>query len=363
MPNTKISADPAVTTPLSGAEIFPVLQSGVNKIVTLTQLTAKILGADSIATAMIQANAVGNARMADMPAHTVKLNPSATTAGDPVDFSLAANTLIVADDAAAIKAMALGDKVSIAGDVFNIIDPTEAEVLSAGNFLRYDADNDPINAAGAKLNTVPSYTWALKPAASTNTDKWIYITDVGMEKALWKSNGTRWIPQGRVLELFRGNWGSVASPTLTRTTVGKYNIGTDPVLPAGFLQLGDELEVYGLIRKTGTVGTNTFRLHLGTSATPTSNSLLYGVTPTTLTDGQEVFINPVAVVAIVGTGIDTYVTSSRIAKGGTGLANAMEDQGVLFDTATAMTLTANLTSSGGSGDAISLLYLRVVYRC
>ncbi len=314
-----------------------------------------------IPTAMMQDNAIGNAKAANMPLGTVKVN-NTLVAGDPVDMLLPEGTVLLSNATGTLVPGVLSNKFNLSGNDIDIDPPTQAEVFALADFVLVDADGDPTNEAGTKLNTVPSYTWAAKPSAASNADRWIYITDVGQAKSLWKSNGTRWVPQGNSLDLFRGNWGTIASPTLTRTTVGKYNIGTDPVLPAGFLQLGDELEVYALIRKTGVTGTNTFRLHLGTSATPTSNSLLYGISPTNATDGQEVFVNPVAVVAVVGAGIDTYVTSSRIAKGGTGLANGMEDQGVLFDTATAMTLTANLTTSAGSGDAIHLLYMRVVYR-
>ncbi len=352
-----MTGTPSMTSLPTNNQLVDVIHiSNSSKTGILSTITLDDL-AGTIATAQIELNAVGNARQAKMPLGTVKVNNTLALA-DPVDMLLPDNTLMVSDNTGTLKAMDLGPKITIVGDIFDVTPPSEAEVLVAGDFVRYDADGDPIDILGAKLNVVPSYTWALKPAAASNADKWIYITDVGQEKNLWKSNGTRWIPQNRQLDLFRGSWGTVATPSLSRTTVGKFNIGTDPVLPAGFLQVGDTLEAQVVIRVSGaTAGSDIFRIHLGTSATPTSNSLFYGVTPAAA-DDHGVIGEPIAFV----TSSTTYTTTSRLTKGGQGTVGLIEDQTTLFDIASAMTFTANLTANA-SGEAMNLHYLRIIYRC
>ncbi len=43
MPATKVSSLPAVTVPLAGAEILPVVQAGVSKQVTLSQINGSVV--------------------------------------------------------------------------------------------------------------------------------------------------------------------------------------------------------------------------------------------------------------------------------------------------------------------------------
>ncbi len=356
----------AAKTTLVDADVLSMLDSAASnalkKITWANFKTALFALTGVIPTAMLIDNAVGNAKSAKMPLGTVKVNNTTTPAtGNAVDMLLPPGTILYSDATGLLRPGVLGDKFSQSGADINVLPPSSAEVLGAAAFVL--VDGDPTNEAGTKLNTVPAYTWATIPLASANADKWIYVTDLFGRKCLLYSNGTRWLPSpnGGEIDIFRGNWGTMASPTLSRTTVGKYNIGTDPVIPAGLLAVGDEIELLLLINAHGTAaGSDVVRVHLGTNGTPTSNSLLYGITPAVTVNNQNGFGNPVATV------VDAthYITTSRLVKGG--LAGAaqvglIEDQTTNFNIASAMTMTVNLTTND-SGEAMDVMSFRAIWR-
>lgn len=291
---------------------------------------------------------VDNAKLADMPASTVKLN-NALTAGTPTDFFLGNGELLGTDSTGTIQRIDIGDGLTLTGTNLTANAPTQSQVFSVASFALVDGDDDITKEDGTKLSGVPVYTWATRPSAAANSGKYIWISDVGIAGCIMRSNGTRWFPTDAVT-LQR----VINSTPENRTTAGSFT-GTLSI-PADLLATGDKLIFNDIVKRNGTDATGpVYRIYMGTSATPASNSMIYGATISN-TDGQTIGAASDAFIA----SSSSILTSRSLIKGGGGAANAVAVVSTLINTAAAMNIHHQLESiNSGSVD----LYLaEVVWR-
>ena len=117
----------------------------------------------------------------------------------------------------------------------------------------------------------PAYTWAGKPAAAAgNLGLVIRVTD--LNGTLWKSNGTNWRPvNGRAV--IAKSAGSIASPLVSLSGApgqlvlpAASGVSSGAVIiPASVLLPGMGIEVSAKLRKTGTGGTWSGAVRVGTA--------------------------------------------------------------------------------------------------
>ena len=87
------SANKAVPVGADRIAIIDTISGNILGYSTLAQLIAQILTTNSIATGMVQDNAIGNAKAANAPGNTLKGNDTAIL-GDPVDITINSNTIV-----------------------------------------------------------------------------------------------------------------------------------------------------------------------------------------------------------------------------------------------------------------------------
>lgn len=205
-----------------------------------------------------------------------------------------------------------------------------------------------------------AYTWATKPAASSVAEGTkIVITDYGVPTIEMVSDGTNWYPVGGSQLLYSAVFGSLATPTLSVSgAAANFNVGTDPVIPAGMLTFGVAgapigLRVKARYARSGALTTTiTNRIYLGTSATPASNSLLFTANyAATDTSQLQVSTKFWAETATSGT------RTGFMTEGGAAAASSYSTLNTLINTAAAMNVSFGISAySGGTlTDVISLL--------
>ena len=223
-----------------------------------------------ISTAKLANNAVDNAKSAQMPGSSIKLNNAAGLA-NAIDFVLGNSNLLGTDDTGIIKALTLGSRLTMTGAELNALVPSQADIFALANFALIDGSGNITNEAGTIISGVLADTWANRPSAAANSGLYFFCTNVGINGCMMRSNGTRWIPLHDVT-LERVCFG--ASP-VNRTTAGAFT-GTGVTIPANLLGANDKLLCKDIYRRNGTDAVApVYRIYMGTNGTPSSNALVY----------------------------------------------------------------------------------------
>lgn len=290
-------------------------------------------------------------------------------------------TMAVVNKAASSTAFVDGDECTFqffgagAGGAATV---SEAAVIAAGNFLRAAS-----NGAGG-YNIIDNTNTVLKPASPVYKLPSITISGVtnipaantfphGSVVRLHQDNlvgaganvmGVRvkadavnniWRPDGPQV-LFSNRFGTLATPTLSLTAAGKFDLGAggDPVFPAALLHANAKLVFRLDLKKVGTT-TPTVRINFGTDlAARENNSIVY-----------TQFISATANVEIPGRSETTFLSATtaicilRAALGGGGAAGSFLDASTLLNVASAM--KATIEASTLATDTVHLLGFQFVW--
>lgn len=174
------------------------------------------------------------------------------------------------------------------------------------------------------------------------------------------SDLTDWRPIGHQV-LFSEMFGTMAAPTITRTTTGRFAI-TDPIIPGGLLYAGAKLRLRASFFVTNAAATTgpSIRLYLGNDTTTyTNNSLI--VTTTALGTANSLSNNQEPLIHFISetTGV-TSRTSGRAGSGGTGgwldIAASTGGMNVANDLMYSIEIT-----SMGSATQVALVGIEVVW--
>ena len=118
------------------------------------------------------------------------------------------------------------------------------------------------------LEWLGAYTFANLPAAASNSGKTATVTDVG-RASLWRSNGTRWMPDSGLLTLKH----------LAAAVTGITNSEQVPLqvqLPAGSWQTGDIVRFHFSLTKSGTTNSGSAHVRIGTNGTTADTQIFNG---------------------------------------------------------------------------------------
>lgn len=173
--------------------------------------------------------------------------------------------------------------------------------------------------------------------------------DVGSGRAQVVSNGTRYIPKGGRMILFRNVYGTVASPILSAaagSTSFNFALGS-PTLPANLLAAGDALYLKGRVQKHGTAATISLEANIGTAGDTSDHNIWVGTVPNT-----DLNHTPFDCYADVADATH-YVTNYIALQGGTGGAGFLLDRTTNFNIGSAMIFSINGTKN--TADALDLL--------
>lgn len=171
-------------------------------------------------------------------------------------------------------------------------DPTPAggSQSTARGGVNPSADNSSLSAAEVAAARAlvsgdgiagPAYTWVNRPSAAANAGRMIRITDIGPTGAgsLWLSDGTNWLTMSGRQVLSSSRAGAPGAALATATGIAKLNFpagsmvsGGSIVLPVGLMRVGTGLRASIMMRHTGTAGTFSAALRLGTLNTSSDNS-------------------------------------------------------------------------------------------
>lgn len=245
--------------------------------------------------------ATAGAGDAPIAAFSLKLNNTDATAVATA-VAIALNKL-VGRSAAGFGEISPGTLLSVDASGNLNVTLTEGAIKATGNFLRYTTNGDgsiniiltddsiveSVNTAYALPGVTISGVETL-PAANTvphGTSARLHQDNfVGAGACPWgafviaDAVNNKWDPDGPQV-LFSKNFGTVAAPTLTLTSAGKFTLdGTvgDPVIPGGLMSIGHRLKCMMNMIKTGTT-TPIIRGYLGTDqSTHTNNSYIYNMT-------------------------------------------------------------------------------------
>ena len=149
--------------------------------------------------------------------------------------------------------------------------------------------------------TFPEYTWAGKPAAASNSGKYIRITDIGINGSLWRSDGANWLPVDNRVLLFQQQLPIILPYTVTPTTNGAFTISTGSLsisnrqvyiyFPANSIGSGVPAGFYYCEMTSSSAGTaynNVYTPGTGLPEKPTSNIPFTGTTGTTANTTAEI---------------------------------------------------------------------------
>ncbi len=234
----------------------------------------------------------------------------------------------------------------------------EAAILAAGNFMRHasngaggykmlDKNNVEIKAATQTFK-LPGFTItgvSNLPAANTFPHCAVVrlhqdcLVGVGASSfgAYLQADAinNRWRPFGPQI-LFWKEFGLLASPSVSLTAVGKFNLGAggDPIIPAGLLYDDSRLRILMTVRKVGTTSP-TVRANFGTDMAARENNSLVYTQSISATDNFD----------IPAESLVSFITATsarcgnRIARGGGGSGGAQLDATTLINVVSDMKLT------------------------
>lgn len=254
----------------------------------------------------------------------------------------------------------------------------EAAVLAAGNFIRA-ADNGAggykfVDNANVEIKSasnvfkLPAFTItgvSNLPAANTfphgtvvrlHQDCLVGAGSNPMGVEIWADSVNNiWRPHGPQT-LFWNDYGLLASPTVSLTAAGKFDLGGvgDPIIPAGLLNVGSRVRFFARLHKVGATAP-VLRMYFGTDLTTrTNNSQIWAQTATTTTDLD---IPPETLLTFISA--TTARSSNRATRGGSGAQGTVTDATTLLQIASAM--KATIEASTLASDTVNLLSFGIVW--
>jgi hypothetical protein len=234
-----------------------------------------------------------------------------------------------------------------------ITDASSSSALDGGLLVRGSASNVWILVDGQIV-----CTYATLPTAAAKYAGWIaFISDLGVHGTYLRCTGSIWISHnsGSIL-LYNKNFGTLASPTLTISTgitaATKFNVGTDPKIPANLQGADSKIRVKARFKKSGANATIVPSIYLGTSAS-SSDSLICAAT-VAASDNVTTLSAP-TVDVITTTAIITTYTGTE---GGNGGVGAHADRSTNINFASDMYVTV-YAGAKNTNDTLSLMSLSV----
>lgn len=206
------------------------------------------------------------------------------------------------------------------------------------------------------VSTLPdASTVPLGTEAMLHKDNFVGTGSPPVGIKVW-SDGTTWRTQN-YQTLFSQSFGTIAAPTMTRTTTGRFTL-TDPIIPGGLLYSGAKLRIRGsfyVANATATTGVG-IRFWLGTDLTTyTNNSQAVPIINTGTANALTINIEPL----IHFPSATTAVTSRSSGRGGSGGTGGYSDMSTLINTASDMMVTMEITNMG-SATQVNLMALEIV---
>ena len=185
------------------------------------------------------------------------------------------------------------------------------------------------------------------PMASWPTMR-IRCADVGNGRFPLNCNGTRYIPEGRVI-LLKQVYGTKASPTKTEaagSTAWTYNIGS-PQFPANLFASPDSLNLKLRLQRHGATATMVVKAALGTAGDNTDASLWINTLPAT-----DLLISPAEVYIDVCD--STHMMTNQVnGQSGSGAVNSIVD--ITANINTTSILKFSITGTKNTSDSVDLL--------
>lgn len=120
---------------------------------------------------------------------------------------------------------------------------------------------------GRNLEGMQTFTFATLPSAPDYAGFRVFVSDIGINGSVWYSNGTRWLPVGGRVVLYRSTT-PITFSTATETLMHQMQ------LPAGFLRVGDNLRYTSKLSKGGTSDVLGRNMRIGLAGT-TADTLIY----------------------------------------------------------------------------------------
>lgn len=156
-------------------------------------------------------------------------------------------------------------------DFAEAVDGRVAALLVQGSniTLTYNdtANTLTVAATGGSSDLLGAYAFAALPAASSNSGKYAWVTDVGYYNgSLWRSNGTIWRPTDARILLHR-----ISAPD--SLPAGAEGIREQVQIPAGVLITGSWISTDLVAQKSGTSELMSARLRLGTAGTTADQAI------------------------------------------------------------------------------------------
>lgn len=244
-------------------------------------------------------------------------------------------------------------------------------LLSADNFARFESNgaggyNLIDNTGAAVESAVNVYALSGKTISGVSTIPAASSVPLGTEALLHPDNfvgdgyntagvkvisdGTNWRPSGKQV-LFQKNYGSVASPTMTKTGTGRFTLTADPIIPANLLYAGARIRILMSIVTTNAAATTgvTSQIWMGTDTTTYGNNSRPMQSSTSGT-ANAITVNSWPIVTFLTT--TTAVTSRASGVGGAGGTGGYADLSTLLNTAADMMVTFEVS---GMGSATSVM--------
>lgn len=195
-------------------------------------------------------------------------------------------------------------------------------------------DGSPLTAGTAVARYLTPGAWASRPAASGNTGKIYFATDIGVGPgAEFISDGTDWIPM-HAITLHRSAV-KISIPNNTLTTFQNYL--TLPSLPAGLMGTKNALYAECYLSFTGSTNAKTMRFIFGGSTTAIQASTAAAAN---LSGRASVLIRNRGVA-------NSQISQNVLALGGFAFANVVPNLGTVDTTAAASMVFSGQTTLAG----------------
>lgn len=263
----------------------------------------------------------------------------------------------------------------------NMKSSLSAYLLTLG-YVRVNASGDLIDGSNNAIDGInPIYALSSAPVSGITTLPAANTMNEGVVVALHKDclvgagrnpagillkadvTNNLWRPANDRVLLFSKRFGTITTPTLTmnnttQATSSKFNVGTDPKIPANLLYAGSTLVIEMNFRRNSTLpglGTVTLQCYMGTNAaTETANSLVW---QQNVADDNDRDTFPAPEIVFNTT---TSVTSTRnVSKGEAGLVSAQTDFSTLINTAADMYITFRVSTTLDANNTIDLMGYKI----